>query len=290
MGTQPAGTIAVFGGTGKQGGSVIDSLLSRGAHVRALVRNPGSDRAQALVARGVELARVGIDDAASLSAALQGVGAFFFMTTPEGHTLADIEGETRQGIALADAAVSAAVPHVVFSSVGGAERDSGVPHFESKRRVEEHLEKSGLRVTVVRPVAFMDNFTGMGPSVENGELVLRWPLPDDIRLQLVSVRDIGRISASFLLGAAEAPGGAIEIAGDELTGSEIAAAFGEHAGLPARYEALPLQVLGDDADAQAMFRWFAETPAYQADLGAVKAIEPTAWDLRSWLRSGGWSK
>jgi uncharacterized protein YbjT (DUF2867 family) len=290
MDTQAVGTIAVFGGTGKQGGSVIDALLSRGAHVRALVRNPESDRAQALAARGVELARVGIDDAASLSAALRGVDAFFFMTTPEGHTLADIEGETRQGIALADAAVMAAVPHVVFSSVGGAERNSGVPHFESKRRVEEHLEKSGLRVTVVRPVAFMDNFTGMGPSVENGELVLRWPLPDDIRLQLVSVRDIGRISASFLLGAAEAPGGAIEIAGDELTGSEIAAAFGEHAGLPARYEALPLQVLGDDADAQAMFRWFAGTPAYQADLGAVKAIEPSAWDLRSWLRSGGWSR
>jgi hypothetical protein len=70
------------------------------------------------------------------------------MTTPAGHGLADIERETGQGIALADAAVVAAVPHVVFSSVGGAERDSGVPHFESKRRVEEHLEKSGLRGTV----------------------------------------------------------------------------------------------------------------------------------------------
>lgn len=289
MNTQPSGTIAVFGGTGQQGGSVIDSLLTRGAHVRALVRNPESDRAQALADRGVELARVEIDDAASLSAALKGVDAFFFMTTPAGHTLSDIEGETQQGIALVDAAVSAAVPHVVFSSVGGAERDSGVPHFESKRRVEQHLEKSGLRATVVRPVAFMDNFTVMGPSVENGEIVLRWLLPDHIRLQLVSVRDIGQISASFLLGAAEAPGGAIEIAGDELTGSQIAAAFGEHAGLPARYEALPLQVLGDDADAQAMFRWFAETPAYQADIKAVKAIEPSAWDLPTWLRSSGWT-
>lgn len=288
MGTQPAGTIAVFGGTGKQGGAVVDALLARGAHVRALVRGPGSDRAQALAGRGAELARVRIDDAASLSAALQGVDAFFFMTTPASTSAADIEAETAQGVALADAAVSAAVPHVVFSSVGGAERDSGVPHFESKRRVEEHLEKSGLRTTVVRPVAFMDNFAAMGPSVENGELVLRWPLPDRIPLQLVAVRDIGRIAAAFLLGDA-APGGAVEIAGDELTGSEIAAAFGAHAGLPARYEALPLQVLGDDADARAMFRWFAETAAYQADIGAVKAIEPGTWDLPAWLRSGGWT-
>jgi uncharacterized protein YbjT (DUF2867 family) len=289
MNTQPSGTIAVFGGTGKQGGSVIDSLLSRSAHVRALVRDPGSDRAQALADRGVELARVELGDAASLSAALRGVDAFFFMTTPEGHTLSDIEGETRQGVALVDAAVTAAVPHVVFSSVGGAERDSGIPHFESKRRVEEHLQRSGLRATFVRPVAFMDNFTFMGPSVENGEIVLRMPLPDHIRLQLVAVRDIGRISASFLLGTAEAPGGAIEIAGDERTGSQIAAAFGEHAGLPARYEALPLQVLGDNVDTQAMFRWFAETPAYQADIRAVQAIEPRAQDLPTWLRAGGWT-
>jgi uncharacterized protein YbjT (DUF2867 family) len=283
-------TIAVFGATGKQGGAVVDSLLARGAHVRALVRSPGSEKARALAGRGVELAHVDVGDGASLAAGLKGVAAFFFMTTPEmtmseGPTPAEIEAETRQGVALVDAAVAAAVPHVVFSSVGGAERESGVPHFESKRRVEEHLEKSGLRATLVRPVAFMDNFTFMGPSVENGEMVLRWPLPDRIPLQLVAVRDIGRISASLLLGSAGAPGGAIEIAGDELTGSQIAAAFGEHAGLPARYEALPLSVLGKNEDAQAMFRWFAETAAYQADITAVRAIEPEVWNLSDWLRS-----
>ncbi|MFJ5986219.1 NmrA/HSCARG family protein [Lentzea sp. NPDC092896] len=289
MSTQASGTIAVFGGTGKQGGSVVDALLSRGAQVRALVRDPGSDRARALAGRGVELARVEIGDAASLSAGLEDVDAFFFMTTPEGHTLADIDGETRQGIALVDAAVTATVPHVVFSSVGGAERDSGVPHFESKRRVEEHLQRSGLRATIVRPVAFMDNFAFMGPNVEIGEIVLRWPLPDHIPLQLVAVRDIGQISASLLLGTAQAPGGTIEIAGDSRTGGEIAAAFGEHLGLPARYEGLPLQVLADNPDSQAMFRWFAETPAYQADLEAVRTIEPSTWDLPTWLRTTGWA-
>ena len=289
MSTQPSGTIAVFGGTGQQGGSVIYALLTRGAHVRALVRNPESDPARALADRGVELARTQIGDTTSLSTALKGVDAFFFMTTPEEQTAAAIEGETRQGIALVDAAVTAAVPHVVFSSVGGAERDSGIPHFESKRRVEEHLQQSGLRATYVRPVAFMDNFTFMGPTVENGEIVLRMPLPDHIPLQLIAVRDIGQIGAALLLEDAKAPDGAIEIAGDERTGSQIAAAFGEHAGLPARYEALPLEVLGDSEDAQAMFRWFAETPAYQADVSTVKAIHPSAWDLPTWLRSSGWT-
>ncbi|MEU0840834.1 NmrA/HSCARG family protein [Streptomyces sp. NPDC005962] len=289
MSTQSFGTIAVFGGTGQQGGSVIDALLTHGAHVRALVRNPESDRAQALADRGVELARIQIGDATSLSTALKGVDAFFFMTTPAGHTLADIEGETQLGTALVDAAVTAAVPHVVFSSVGGAERNSGIPHFESKRRVEEYLQQSGLRATIVRPVAFMENFSFLAPSIEQGEIVLRIPLPDGIPLQMVAVHDIGRMSAALLLGTAEAPGGTIEIAGDERTGSQIAAAFGEHAGLPARYEALPLKVLDDNPDTQAMFRWFAETPAYQADIDAVKAIEPSAWDLPTWLRSSGWT-
>lgn len=289
MSTQSSGTIAVFGGTGQQGGSVIDALLTRDAHVRALVRDPESDRAQALADRGVELARIRIGDATSLSTALKGADAFFFMTTPAGHSLADIEGETQLGTALVDAAVTAAVPHVVFSSVGGAERDSGIPHFESKRRVEEYLQQSGLRATTVRPVAFMENFSFLAPSVEQGQIVLRIPLPDGIPLQLVAVHDIGRISAALLLGTAEAPGGTIEIAGDELTGSQIAAAFGEHAGLPARYEALPLHVLDDNPDTRAMFRWFAETPAFQADIEAVKVIEPTVWDLPAWIRSSGWA-
>jgi uncharacterized protein YbjT (DUF2867 family) len=281
--------IAVFGATGQQGGSVVDALLDRGASVRALVRDPESDRALTLAGRGVELARIDLDDPASIAAALQDVAAFFFMTTPAGTTPEAIEGETRQGVALADAAIAAVVPHVVYSSVGGAERDTGIPHFDSKRRVEEHLERSGLRATFVRPVAFMDNFAGSGPTVEDGELVLRWPLPDGVPLQLVSVRDIGRISAALLLEDVEAPAGALEIAGDTRTGSEMAEAFGERAGLPARYEALPLQVLGDNDDAQAMFRWFAESPAYRADIDAVRAIEPGLWDFPTWISSTGWA-
>lgn len=288
MNTQPSSTIAVFDALDLQGEAVIDSLLSRGARVRGLVRDLGSERAQSLADRGVELFRIDVSDAALLLAALQGVDAFFFMTTLEGDTH-DVDGETRQGIALIDAAVAAAVPHVVFSSVGGADRDSGVPLFASKRHLEERLEKSGLRATLVRPVVYMDHLPFLGPSMEGGEVVLRVPLPDHIPLQLISIRDIGQISASFLLRTTEAPGGSIEIAGDQRTGSQIAAAFGERAGLPARYEALPLQALDDNTHLQAMFRWLQETPAFQADIEAVKAIEPTVWDLPAWIRSSGWA-
>ncbi|WP_405166309.1 NmrA/HSCARG family protein [Nocardia sp. NBC_01499] len=288
MDTQETGVIAVFGGTGQQGGAVIDALLARGARVRALVRSPDSDRAQALAARGVELATVRIDDPTSLVAALKAVDAFSFMT-PEANSLEEVEEEVRVGIALVDAAVAARVPHVVFNSVFGADRETGVPHHDSKLRIEEYLKHSGLRATMVRSTAFMENFaTVMAPSLEDGTIVLRVPLPDDIALKMISIKDIGQVAAAILLGTADVPGGAVEVVGDELTGSQIAAAFGAHAGLPSRYEALPLSVLGNDLD-KAMFRQFAAASEYPSDLAAVRAIEPATRDLAEWIRSTGWT-
>jgi uncharacterized protein YbjT (DUF2867 family) len=276
-------TIAVFAATGSQGGAVTDALLARGARVRALLRDTASDKAQALAERGVELAQVDVHDATSLAIALDGVDAFWFMTTPPGGMQdADTAGETAQGIALADAASAARVPRVVFSSVGGAERESHVPHFDSKHRVEEHLATLDLHVTVIRPVFFMDNFHWFAPAMEDGTLVLRLPLPDGIPLQMIAVRDIGTIAAAALLDAGAVPT-EFEIAGDELTGSQIAAAFAERTGTPARYEALPLAAMDGQDDMQAMFRWFAETPAYQADIAAVQRIAPEALTFRAWL-------
>jgi uncharacterized protein YbjT (DUF2867 family) len=249
--------------------------------VRALVRTPESDRAQALAARGVELSTFRPE-------ALEGADAFSFMT-PDSSTPEEIEDEIKLGAELVDAAVAARVPHVVFNSVSGAESDSGVAHFASKGRTEEYLKQSGLRFTVVRPTAFMESFAHVPLTVEDGELVLKMPFPDDAGLKMVALKDIGQVAAALLLGTAEVPGGAIEVVGDQLTGDRIAAAFGAHVGLPSRYEALPLSVLDTDPEDQAMFRWFAKAAAHPADLAAVKAIEPTVWDLPEWIRSSGWT-
>jgi uncharacterized protein YbjT (DUF2867 family) len=289
MTTSTTRTIAVAGATGAQGGAVVDALLERGARVRALVRSSESERARNLASRGVEIVQIDTKDPASLTSALRAVDAFFFMTTPYGHSQnPDVDGEIQQGVDFADAAAAAQVPHVVFSSVGGADRHSGVPHFESKRRVEEHLAERGLRATIIRPVFFMDNFMSMAPTVENNELVLRLPVPDGIKLQTIATRDIGVIAAAALVDPAAVPA-EIEIAGDELTGSEIAAAFGAHVGLSARYEALPVEVLDGQDDLQKMFRWFADTPAYQADISAVRRIDPDLWNLKAWLNAINYS-
>ncbi|MFJ9456252.1 NmrA/HSCARG family protein [Kitasatospora sp. NPDC101447] len=288
MNTRTTGTIAVFGATGQQGGAVVDALLDHNARVRALVRNPQSDRARALAARGVELAAVRADDPASLTTALATVGGFSFMT-PEANSLEEVEAEIRIGTALVDAAVEAGVPHVVFNSVFGADRESGVPHHDSKQSIEEHLRQSGLRASVVRATAFMENFASvMAPSLEHGEIVLRMPLPEDVALKMISVRDIGRVAAALLLDTAVATGGVVELVGDELTGPQIAEAFGAHAGLPARYEALPLSVLPNDLD-KAMFREFAKAREDPSDLTVVRSIEPATLDLVEWIRATGWT-
>src|SRR3954463_11187719 len=127
MSTQTTGTIAVLGATGPQGGAVSAALLDHKARVGALVRNPQSDRAQALAARGVELAAIRADDPASLAAALTAVEAFYFMT-PEANSLEEVETEIRIGTALVDAAVTAGGPRVGFKSVFRAGPGAGVAH------------------------------------------------------------------------------------------------------------------------------------------------------------------
>ena len=277
-------TIAVVGATGQQGGATADALLYAGADVRALVRDTGGQAARQLQDRGARLAQADLDQADTLVAAFRGADAVSAMTTFTGP--GGTEGEVQQGKAIGDAAQAAGVPLVVYNSVGGAERHTGIPHFESKRRVEEHLEGLGLRAAFVRPAFFMDNFSRSAPTVEDGELVVRLPLPAGVPLQMIAVRDVGRVAAAVLLDPDRVPSGTVEIAGDELTGEQVAAVFGAAEGRDARYEPLPLEALADDPDQQAMFGWFADLPAYQADFKLTRELDPDVWDLRDWAVSG----
>jgi uncharacterized protein YbjT (DUF2867 family) len=276
------GIVAVVGATGQQGGATARALLAAGAKVRALVRDPAKPAAQALVAAGAELVIADLEDPESLRAAFDGASRVFAMTTMD--SARGTSGETADGIAVADAAQAAFVQHLVYSSVGGAERNTGIPHFESKRRVEEHIESIGIPATFVRPAFFYENLVGQPPAPENGTIVVRLPLPDGIPLQMVAVEDIGAVAAAVLIDPSRVPGGAVEIAGDELTGSGIASVFGRQAALPARYEALPVDAVGDD-DLRAMFAWFAKLPAYQADRALTAQLDPQVQPLQQWLHA-----
>ena len=121
--------ILVAGATGRQGGSVIRHLLERQLTVRALVRDPQSDRAKALAGQGIETAQGDMDDLASLKKAMAGVHGVYSV---QDYFTAGAAREVQEGKNMADTALDAGVEHFVFSSVGGAERRSGIPHFETK--------------------------------------------------------------------------------------------------------------------------------------------------------------
>ena len=284
FGTMSRRPIAVVGATGLQGGATARALLGANAPVRALARRTDSAAARALTELGADLVAADLDDPESLRAAFTGVDAVFAMTTPGHDQRTDLE--VRHGHAIADAAAAAGVPHLVYSSVGGAERHTGIPHFDSKRDVEEYLVARGLSTTFVRPVFFMDNFAEFTtPTMEDGTLVVRLPLPPGIPLQMITAEDIGAVAAAAALDPDRVPGGSIEIAGDELTGEQIAAAYRHRYGVPARYEPLPIEVLGDNADQRAMFEWFAHPPAYQADFAATRALAPRIKTFGNWLET-----
>ncbi len=271
---------AVIGATGQQGGATAGALLAAGAGVRALVRDTDAQAAHALAAEGATLIRADLEDPVSMRAAFDGVAGVFAVTTP----YTGLEAETRHGIAIADAATATGVPHLVYTSVGGADRRTGIPHFESKRRIEEHLDSLELPTTIIRPVFFMDNFARFAaPPEHDGVLVVRLPLPAGIPLQMVAVDDIGVVAAAILLDPSRVPGGAVEIAGDELTGEEIAETYAKVTGKQSRYEALPLSVLDGAGDQRAMFAWFAEPPSFRADFGLTRALAPGVHDLATWL-------
>src|SRR5260370_860601 len=199
--------ILVTGVTGHQGGAALRHLSERGFSCRALTRDPGSPKARHIVGSGTEVVRGDMEDPASLTRALDGVHGVYAVQTPYE---SGVEAEVRQGINLIDAAKRSRITHFVYSSVGSADRRTGLPHFESKFRIEEHLRSTGMRYTILRPVFFMENWFGMRTAIEGGALTL--PLDPATRLQMVAVDDIGGIVAAAFEHPGKWKGQAFEIA------------------------------------------------------------------------------
>jgi uncharacterized protein YbjT (DUF2867 family) len=272
--------VLVTGATGQQGGATARHLLAKGWAVRGLTRNPNSPSAQALAEAGAEVVQGDLGDRASLDRALDGVYGVYSVQALE----LGVEIEEQQGKALADAVSAAAVEHVVYSSVGGAERASGVPHFESKWQVEEHMRALGLPVTVLRPVYFMENVNWQRSQIMNG-LLPSMGLDSDKPLQMIAVNDIGAFAALAFDNPDKFMGRAIEIAGDELTELKMTAVLADVIGRPVSI----VEPEGPPAfpDMIKMFEWF-NKEGYEADLPALRAMHPTLMTFETWLRQNGW--
>jgi len=274
----------VLGATGGQGGAVTNALLARGARVRALVRT--ADRAQTpwLSERGIETAVGSLDDADSLTAAMDGVAGVFALTTP---FEAGPEAEVVQGKAIIAAARRARVGHLVFSSVASATSATGVPHFASKALVETELGASEVPHTVLGPTYFFDNALAAVDRLRDG--VLELPLPSDRPLQQLARADLGAFAAEVLLNPAPYGGRRIELASDAPTPTRMAEALSEALGREIRHERTPPAAIGDP-DMRAMWD-FLGGPGYQVDVAGLHAAHPEVrWtSYEEWARSQPWT-
>jgi uncharacterized protein YbjT (DUF2867 family) len=279
--------VLVTGATGKQGGHLVRELLSRGHSVRALTRRPDSPAAAALVQLGATIAAGDFDDQESLQRAARGVDTVFAMSTP---FEAGDKAETREGINVILAAKAAGVKHLVYSSVAGADRATGIPHFDSKYEVEKVIRQSGVPFTIVAPVFFMDNYVSdfFAAGIAQGSISMA--LPATRRLQQVAVADIARFATLVIERRAEFLGKRIEIASDELTGSTTAAILSEVMGRRIQYTATPLDAVRQWSEDQArMLEWFDQV-GYDADVVGLRWLYPeVGWQrFSNWAREQNW--
>ena len=281
-------SVLVSGATGNQGGAVARELLAGGYRVRAMTRQPQSDAARALGKLGAELVQGDLDDEASIARALPGAwGAFAVQNTWE----AGVEKEEIQGKRFAKAAREAGVQHFVYSSVGSADRRTGIPHFENKRRVEETVRSLGFPSQVVlRPAFFMENFLSpwFKPGIDGGKLMVG--IKPQTVLQMIAVEDIGKYGRWAFDNHQKLSGRAIDIAGDARTMPDTARIIGQAAGRTVEFVQVPIEdVRKGSLDFALMLEWF-DRVGYNVDIpGTSKesGIAPTA--LPDWARRTNWA-
>lgn len=200
---------------------------------------------------------------------------------------AGYEGEIRQGSMLADLAEVAGVSHFVYSSVGSAYRHTGIHHFESKRRIEEHLRTKELPYTILRPVFFMHNWVGMREQILSG--TFSSPLSPEKPLQQLAVEDLGAVAAKAFESPERWIGREFDIAGDELTMPGTASAFARITGREVRHVRVPWEEFRQAAGQEIydMYRWF-EQEGYEADIGAVRSEYPELSTLADYFQRHDW--
>jgi uncharacterized protein YbjT (DUF2867 family) len=278
-------TVVVIGATGKQGGAVARGLLERGHKVRAITRDPNSSQAKSLSNAGAALVAESIEDTAAITKALDGATSLFAMTIP----FAGADAEIRQGIAAADAAKAAGV-HLVFTSVGSANQQTGVPHFDSKYKVEEHIAHVGVRATILAPVAFMENLYFVKEQLVKG--VYASALPPTRALAQVAVPDIGAVAVRVLEDSARFTGKRFDLAGDELIGNDTMAILSRVTGRKFTYYQVPLDVVRQrmGEDAVKMYEWF-ERVGFAVDRAELRHEFPDIafHDFESWAKKQDWS-
>ena len=281
-------TVFVAGATGAQGGATVNALLERGHKVIAMTRNPNSDAAQALGARRVDVRQGDYTDATAIAQAASGADSAFAVSTS---FEVGPDAEIDQGKSLVDALHNAGIGHIVFSSVGGADKNTGIAHFDGKYEIEKHLATLSTRSTVMAPVFFMENLLSPWGQPKLGQGIYTAGMPGDRVLQQIAVKNIGDFAAALIERGEAVNGQRYDIAGSELSGNEVVAQISKSSGHTITYQGFaPNDLREQSEDVADMFTWFNEV-GYSADIGALHRDFPDVpWlDYGDWLEMLDWS-
>jgi uncharacterized protein YbjT (DUF2867 family) len=301
-------TIAVVGATGAQGGGLVRAITADKSgrfEARALTRDKSTDKAKALLDLGAELVEADIDDEASLERAFEGAHAAFCVTFYWAHLSA--EKEYAEAGVMARAAKHANVKHVIWSTLEDTRRfiplsdermptlqgKYKVPHFDAKGEANALFAAAGVPTTLLNTSFFWENFIyfGLGPKKgPDGVLALNLPMGDK-KLSGIGAEDIGKCALGVFQRGSELIGKTISIAGEHISGADMARELGAAFGKEVKYNAVPFDVYrsfgfpGAD-ELGNMFQFYHDcNDAYVGarDIAFAKKLNPALQDFKTWL-------
>ncbi len=306
--------IAVVGATGAQGGGMVRAILGDpegGFSARAITRNPDSDNARALAVLGAEVVQADLDDEASLRRAFEGAYGAYCVTNFWEHFSPD--KEMAQARSMAVATKAAGLQHVIWSTLEDTRNwlpldddrmpvlmdRFNVPHFDAKGEANAAFAEAGAPTTYLLTTFYWDNLIYFGSEPQRGEdgsLVFALPMGDR-KLTGIAAGDIGRCAYGIFREGTQHVGATIGIAGDHLTGSQMAAALSDVMGEPVSYYPVPFDEyrtfdFPGAEDLGNMFQFYHDFEDYfsgSRDLDVSRRLNPALLTFSDWLDANGGS-
>jgi len=300
--------IAVAGATGAQGSGLVRAIQNDaggGFLARALTRDVNSEKARQLAALGAEVVAANVDDPESVKKAFAGAWGAYCVTFFWDHF--SPERELAQATGMANAAKHAGLQHVIWSTLEDTRKwvplsdnrmptlmgKYKVPHFDSKGEADKVFAGLGLPVTYLLTSFYWDNFIhfGMGPKRgPDGKLAITLPMGDR-KLPGIAAEDIGACAYGILKKGGSYVGKTLGVAGEHLTGAQMAEAFTKAFGVEVRYQAVPPDVyrgfgFPGAEDLGNMFQFkhdFNEDFCRARSIEESRALNPALQSFDAWL-------
>jgi uncharacterized protein YbjT (DUF2867 family) len=276
-------TILVTGATGRQGGAAARHLLKDGWSVRALTRNPDTEKAKALKELGADVIKGDLNRPEELKHFFEDIFGVFSVQNP---WVTRLDKETEHGIAIADLAAGGKVKHLVYSSAGPGKPGTGVPHFDSKLKIEEHIRGLGVPYTILRPAGFMELMKDkdfVPPLVAWN--VTEKVLGKDFPLTWVACDDIGAVAAKVFASPGEFAGKDVVIAGDRKSMAQCREIYRSiHNKIPFRIPAPVWLFKVMQKDLWKMYQWMLRDPEPDGLIDQTRKIHPGVMDVETWMR------